>query len=324
MPTCCVTASHFHSKEQEYYGILTSAGFEVRFVDPDVFDLSQAPILIDQLDDCQAVLCSTEPYTAEVLAKSKLRVVSRAGVGFDSVDLNGATLANIVVTRTPGVLHESAAEHTLATIFAIYRNVVQRDKDVRAGKWDRVCWPRLKGKTLGILGLGIIGACVAEKGMALGMNVIAHDPVASEIERVGRVSLDELWANSDIISLHAPCVPATEKIINRQTIAKMKRSAVLINTSRGGLVNEADLFDALQEKRILAAGLDVFQQEPPAADNPLFSLPNILLSPHMAGMDLDSERDMASLAAQNIVDLYCGKFPRNNIVNQDVVADWKW
>lgn len=324
MPVVCVTASHFHFPEQEYYGLFRQAGFEVRFVDPVQHNLMEPQVLLQALEGCDAVLCSTEPYSPEILAKCRARVISRAGVGFDSVDLQAATANNIVVTRTPGVLHESAAEQTLAFIFAIYRNVISRDRLVRAGKWDRVCWPRLQGQTLGLMGLGVIGRGVAAKALGLGLKVIAYDPVAAPHDGVELVTLDQLWTQSDILSLHTPCTPETANIINHVTLQRMKPGSVLINTSRGGLIDEAALAEALRLGHLRAAGLDVFHEEPPLPDNPLLKLDNVILAPHMAGMDLESERAMASLAAQNIIDLHEGRWPDANVVNSEVQATWKW
>ncbi|QDU76268.1 D-3-phosphoglycerate dehydrogenase [Bremerella volcania] len=324
MPTIAVTGDHFHFPHQQYYGILTKAGYEVRFIDPVKNNLNQPDTLLQQLAGCDAVMCSTEPYPADLLDKCQIRVLSRLGVGFDSIDLEAATANNIVVCRTPGILHESAAEQTLAFLFAISRNVIERDRQVRQGHWKRTCWPRLAGQTLGLLGLGLIGRCVAEKALALGMKVIAYDPVAAPHDEIELVTLDRLWSDSDIVSLHAPCTPETANIINHVTLERMKRGVVIVNTSRGGLVNENALAEALQSGQVLAAGLDVFHEEPPKPDDPLLKLENVILAPHMAGMDLESERAMATMAAENIIALHRGQWPAANIVNPEVKPTWKW
>lgn len=324
MPTIAVTGDHFHFPKQEYFGLLTKAGYEVRFVDPVKHNLNDPDVLLEQLSGCDAVMCSTEPYPAEVLNQCSVRVLSRLGVGFDSIDLKAATVNNIVVSRTPGILHESAAEQTLAFLFAISRNVIERDRQVRDGLWKRTCWPRLAGQTLGLLGLGLIGRCVAEKALGLGMNVIAYDPISAPHDDIKLVTMDQLWSQADIISLHAPCTPETANIINHVTLSRMKRGVIVINTSRGGLVDENALTEALQSGQVLAAGLDVFHDEPPKPDNPLLKLDNVVLAPHMAGMDLESERAMATMAAENIMSLHQGQWPAANIVNPDVQATWKW
>ncbi|PQO25506.1 3-phosphoglycerate dehydrogenase [Blastopirellula marina] len=324
MPTIAVTGDHFHYPQQEYFCLLTKAGYEVRFVDPVKHDLTKPDVLLAQLEGCDAVMCSTEPYPADLLNQCSVRVLSRLGVGFDSIDLQAATANNIVVCRTPGVLHESAAEQTLAFLFAISRNVIERDRQVRAGLWKRICWPRLAGQTLGLLGLGLIGRSVAMKALALGMKVIAYDPVAAPHEGIELVTLDRLWSQADIVSLHAPCTPETANIINHVTLQRMKRGVILINTSRGGLVDEGALAEALQSGQVLAAGLDVFHDEPPRADNPLLKLDNVVLAPHMAGMDLESERAMATMSAENIMALHRGEWPTAHIVNPDVQPTWKW
>lgn len=324
MPTVCVTPAHFHSYELPYCQILQEAGFEIRFIDPEKHNLRDPATLIEQLGDCEAVLANPEPYTPEVLSQCQVRVISRAGVGFDSVDLEAATTNGIVVTRTPGVLHEAVAEQTLAFLFAISRNVIPRDRDARQGRWQRAAFPRLKGQTLGLVGLGPIGRCVAEKALALGLKVIAYDPYAAPHVGVELVTLDRLWSDADIVSLHVPCLPETAHLINRTTLARMKPGAVLINTSRGGLVDEAALVDALTSGHLSAAALDVFEEEPTRPDNPLLKLDNVVLAPHVAGLDIESLKDMANMAAENIVALHRGEWPSANIVNPEVRPNWKW
>lgn len=323
MPSVAITPSHFQFQHFSYYPILIEAGFEVRFIDPTLA-LHDPQVLIQALGDCQAVLASTEPYTREVMSNSNLRVISRAGVGFDSVDFAAATDLGIAVTRTPGVVHDSVVEQTLTFALSIYRDVIHRDRLVREGRWDRVCQPRLAGKTFGILGLGVIGTAVAQTMQRLGTRVIAYDPVHKSSDHAEIVTLDELFTQSDILSLHAPCTPETTNIINANTLATMKPGSILINTSRGGLVDEEALFEALRSGHLLGAGLDVLKQEPPRPDNPLLGLPQVIFAPHMGGMDLQSERDMAEHAAINIVDLFQGKVPERSMVNPEVARNWKW
>ncbi|EAQ79562.1 phosphoglycerate dehydrogenase, putative [Blastopirellula marina DSM 3645] len=320
-----MTASHFLATSWPYYELLTAAGFEVRFADLSK-SLWEPDHLVAALDGAAGVICSTEPYTAEVLSRTQVRVVSRVGVGYDSVNVPAATEQNIAVCRTPGTLHQSVVEHTIGMILAIYRNVISQNKQVRAGDWDRTAGPRAYGKTLGIIGYGVIGKEVAKAAVLLGMQVIAYDPIApaggpSEVERV---ALDEIWRRSDVVSLHAPCTPETERIINAQSLALMKDDALLINTSRGGLVNEPELAAAMKGGKLRGAALDVFEQEPIDKENPLLDVDNIYFTAHMAGLDEQSLLDMSTMAAQNILDLYEARWPAANVVNANELNGWKW
>jgi len=311
-----------------YADILTNGGFEIVYPPAGVNTLE--PAVIQQLltQDIDAILASTEPLTEQVLKQSTLRVVARMGVGYDSIDVGAATTAGIAVTITPGVLEESVAEHTIALLLGLTRGIVQRDREVRQGVWSRAAMPRLAGKTFGIAGLGRIGKAVAPRAMGLGMNVIAADPCLDEAfaakSGVKYVSFNELLAMSDVVSLHAAYHSETTHLINATTLAQMKPGAILVNTSRGGLIDEAALFDALQSGRLSGAALDVFQQEPPPVDHPLLTLPNVLTCTHMGGLDLQSEIDASSLAAHCIVDLHNGLRPDSCIVNHRLPADWQW
>ncbi|MFI4875760.1 MAG: phosphoglycerate dehydrogenase [Blastopirellula sp. JB062] len=325
MPTVVVTASHFHATDWPYYQVLQEAGFDVRFADMSR-SLFEPGNLVDALAHADAVICSTEPYTPEVIRRCGVRVISRTGVGYDSVDVPAATERSVAVCRTPGTVHRSVVEHTIGMIFAMYRNVVKQNEQVRAGLWNRDAGPRVAGKTLGLIGYGVIGKEVAQAALSLGMRVIAHDPVAppSGSPEVEMVELDEIWRRSDVVSLHAPCTPLTERIINSQTLARMKDDALLINTARGGLIDEAELAAAMKGGKLRGAALDVFEQEPPPRDHPLFEVDNVYFAAHMAGLDEQSLLDMSTMAAQNVVDLYQGRWPAAHIVNAADLNGWKW
>lgn len=186
----------------------------------------------------------------------------------------------------------------------------------------------LRGKTLGLAGLGRIGKAVATRAAAFEMKVIAFDPICDEpfckTHGITLVSFEQLLVESDFLSLHLPLMPATKHIINRATLAKMKPGAVLVNTSRGGLVCEADLVAALKEGKLAGAALDVFEEEPTPRDNPLRYLPNVVLTPHAAGVDVKSLEDMARSAAEAIASLYRGEWPAEKVVNPEVRAAFRW
>jgi phosphoglycerate dehydrogenase-like enzyme len=286
------------------------------------------PELLDALRGIKATVAGSEPYTRRVLqAHPQLRVIARAGVGFDAVDVPAATDSGVVVTITPGTNHDAVAEHTFTLILALAKNLITQHAGTRAGKWPRQANLPLRGRTLGIAGLGRIGKAVAIRGACFGMPLLAYEPFPDtrfvEQYQVKLVSFERLLAESDYLSLHVPLTKESEHLINRRTLALMKPTAFLINTARGGLVCEADLLEALQAKRLAGAGLDVFEKEPPPP-SPLLELDSVVLTPHAAGVDLQSRDDMALAAAQAIVALSRGEWPAEQVVNPEVRAKFRW
>jgi len=302
--------------------ILEGAGFELVFP-ADVPSLKKPEMLIEQLQGIDAVLASVEPYTREVLQASQLNVVARNGVGYDSVDVEAATDLGIVVAITPGINQESVAEHAMALMLAAAHGYPARQTEAGSGKWQRKVLPRLGGKTLGLVGMGAIGRAVVPKAAGLGMTVIAHDPFPdkpfAEKHGVRLCSLDALLAEADVVSLHLPCTAETTDIINAGTLATMKPGGILVNTGRGGLVDEDALIEALRNGHLRAAALDVFKVEPLPPESPLARMDNVVLCPHMGGLDDESLTGMAEMAAQNIVDVSRGEWPEGGrIVNPQV------
>lgn len=327
MPRCLVTPTILRNIPGPYSDILLQGGFEVVYP-PEGCDTMQKEDLLKVLEGVDAMLASTEPMTREVLATTKLRVIARMGVGFDSIDLAGATDHKVVVTITPGTLEESVAEHTVALMLGVTRQLVQRDREVRAGKWLRTPMPRVAGRTFGIVGLGRIGRAVVPRVQGLGMKVIAFDPFADEAfatkNGVTLMSLSELLQTADVVSLHPPTTPDTINLINRQTLALMKRGSVLINTARGAVLDEEALCEALDRGQLFGVALDVFKVEPLPLESPLLKYENVLLCTHMGGMDHDSQIATSSLAAKCIVDLYQGRWPEPCVVNRQVCEGWCW
>jgi phosphoglycerate dehydrogenase-like enzyme len=331
MPTAFITPEHLFKNPSPYVEILQRNGFEVRY--PQLRTLARGEtsddVVIENLRDADAVIAGGEQYTPTVInALPKLRVIARAGVGYDRVDVPAATARSVAVTITPNANHECVAEHAMAMMFAAAKNIVAGDQGVRDGKWERVLTEPLRGKTIGILGLGRIGRSFAVRVKALGMKVIACEQYPNETfvrqQEIELVPLDELLARSDYLSLHCPACSETNGIINKNTLAKMKPGATLINTARGRLVVEADLLPALQSGHLRAACLDVFEQEPTRADNPLFKLPNVVLAPHLGGMDKLSLENMGIESAENIVNLSLGRWPLGAVVNSELETKWKW
>jgi len=327
MPKVVVTAKI--AKEGPHNEIFAAGGFSVAFPPADC-DVFQEDNLIAQLKDVEAVLAGSEPYTKRVIAAlPKLRAIVRAGVGFDAIDLAACDAASIPVCTTPGVNHHSVAEHTIALLMAIARGFPLLDQKVRQNRWERKAYPRVMGKTIGILGLGRIGQAVATRAVGLGMKVLALEPypVQEFVKQwnIELVDLDTILARSDFVSLHLPMSRENHHLINRERIAKMKRGAMIINTARGPLINETDLCEALKSRYIAAAGLDVFEVEPLPLESPLLKLDNVLVSGHVAGLDDDSAYDTSKMCANIIVGLSRGVWPEGCCQNLKAGhANWKW
>ena len=326
MPKVMIAPQLLANLAGPYLDTLRGAGFD--FVYPPRPAQMTEDELMASLGDVAASLAGSEPYTRRVLeAHPKLRVIARVGVGYDAVDLAAATDCGVAVTITPDTNQDAVAEHAFALMLALVKSLVPQHNATAAGKWPRLCNLPLRGRALGIAGLGRIGKAVAVRGAAFGMPLLAYEPYPDEafVARYGvtLVPLDRLLAESDFLSLHLPMSPQTRHLINRQTLAVMKPTAFLINTARGGLVCEADLYEALKAGRLAGAGLDVFEAEPPGMI-PLFALDNVVLTPHAAGNDTRSRDDMALSAAQAIVDLMGGRWPAEKVVNPEVRAKYRW
>jgi len=292
--------------------------------------------LIEQLPGCVASLAGSEPYTRKVIeaaAKAGLKVLGRAGVGYDAVDVQACTDHGIAVTNAPGTNHEAVAEHALLLMLALSKSLLMQHEKMKAGGWPRIAQQPMRGRTLGLLGLGRTGKAVALRAKAFDMPVIACDPYVdgkfAAQHGIAMVSLDQLLKDSDIISLHVPLTIETKAIINAKTIDCMKPTVHLINTARGEVIDEAALYEALKAKRIAAAGLDVFIDEPPKG-NPLLTLENVILTAHTAGVDLRSREDMARVGALGISKLLIEKvWPVELVVNPEVrsafpnMQEWK-
>lgn len=238
----------------------------------------------------------------------KLKVVVRAGVGVDNIKLDECTARSIVVMNAPDGNTVSTAEHAFALILALARHIPQADASVRAGRWDRKKFmgTELRGKTLGIVGFGRVGRALAQRAAAFGMTEIAYDPfVPEDVARHLGLSLvprvEDLFARADVISLHALVNDQTRHMINAANIAKMKDGVLIINAARGDLVNNADLAVALKSGKVGGAALDVYDVEPPAADNPLLGLDNVIYTPHLGASTNEAQEAVGAQAAQEVI-----------------------
>jgi len=270
--------------------------------------------LLARIGDVDALVSGTEPVTARVLAAApRLKVIAKHGVGYENIDLTAARERGIVVAIAAGAIEESVADLTLALLLALARDVPAGAAAVRAGRWPRLAGMELRGKTLGIVGLGAIGKAVCRRAVAFGLRVVAHDvrqdPVFAVQHGVEYLELEDLLRRSDIVSLHAPVLPSTRHLINAARLALLKPTAYLINTARGELVDEEALAHALTAGALAGAALDVFSQEPPGPDHPLIGLPNVLPTPHSAGQTLEGLRRMGEITAENLLRVLHGEQP---------------
>ncbi|MDL5053819.1 hydroxyacid dehydrogenase [Oscillatoria laete-virens NRMC-F 0139] len=287
--------------------------------------MTRAELLAAVPDADALIIRSASKVDAEVLAAAaRLKIVARAGVGVDNVDVEEATRRGVIVVNTPDGNTISTAEHAFGMMLALARHIAPGHISMREGKWDRKSFMgvELRGKTLGIVGFGRIGRAIAKRALAFEMTVISFDPyvpadLAADLG-VEMVSLNDLFARSDFITLHAQLTDETYDMINRNTLAQMKRGVRLINAARGALINEHDLADAIKSGQVAGAALDVFAQEPPQPDNPLVGLPGVIHTPHLAASTEDAQIVVAVDAARLVVDaLLKGEY--RNVVNPAVL-----
>ena len=275
--------------------------------------------------EADAVLTTYAKVTGEmILQMTKCRVISRFGIGVDNVDIPVATSKGIVVTKVPDYCLDEVSDHAMALLLALIRKIPSSNTRTQSGKWEMkavVPIHRLRGTLLGLVAFGQIPQLVAPKAQAFGMQVITYDPYVSDevLKRanVRRVELDELIRTSDYISLHCPLTPETKHLFGTDAFQKMKRSAYLVNTARGPVIDEVALAQALDQKLIAGAALDVMEQEPPGT-SPLFGRDNIIVTPHTSFYSEESLVDLQTKAAEEVVRVLSGQAPRNP-VNPEVL-----
>lgn len=285
--------------------ILKKAGLEV-----DVKTGLKSEELKEIIGEYDALIIrSATKVTADIIdAAHRLKVIGRAGTGVDNVDRVAATKKGIVVMNTPGGNTITTAEHTIALLFSLARKIPQAVASMKEGKWEKKKFMgiELYNKTLGIIGLGRIGSEVAKRMQCMGMNVLAHDPFLSDerAEELGiiKTDLERIFKESDFITIHTPLTSETKYLINKNTIAKMKKGVYIINCARGGIVNEKDLYEAIQSGRVAGAALDVYETEPPEQDNPLIKDERIICTPHLGASTLEAQENVAVAIAEQVID----------------------
>jgi D-3-phosphoglycerate dehydrogenase len=303
---------------------LHELGCELRW---DSFSTTSPPAeLAAALRDVDAVLAGNEVYTAEVLAGAeRLKVISRTGVGYDSVDVEAATRQGIAVCTAAGSNDEAVADYAMALMLAVSRQIPAGHMSLSARRWERFMGPSFHGSTVGIIGLGAIGKKLARRLRGFDVALLAYDVQQDEAFArelgVRYVPLDELLAQSDFISIHAPLFPATRGLIGERELRLMKPTAFLVNTARGPLIQETALHRALKERWIAGAGIDVFEREP-ALDSPLLdpTLDNIVRTPHLAGSTFEAYERMVTMACESVAHLLGGHAPLHHVLNPEVLG----
>jgi D-3-phosphoglycerate dehydrogenase len=297
---------------------LTAAGFRVR-LEPKL-GLRSVTEMRRLLVGASGAIVSTDPFDATVFAAApELRVIARVGVGVDSIDLDAATRHGVAVTVTPGANEATVADHAVAMMLTALRRIREHDASVRSGEWNRTGestpWT-LSGRTVGIVGYGRIGRLVAARLRGFDVEVLINDFHPVEVT-AGVVGLEELLERAEVVSLHVPLTPRTHNLLGERELALMREDAILVNTARG-VVDEAALERALSSRRIRGAALDVFRREPPPPSG-LLQLPNVVLSPHIAGLSVESIATMTALATASVVDVLSGRMARLRLANPQVM-----
>ena len=290
--------------------------FSILSNDVQVYDNSTNEELIERIQEARVVVTKELPVTAELLSQfpDTVKLIVEAGTGYNNIDLDAAKERGITVCNIPAYSTERVA-HTVIMMILNFASTMQKQIGMLAKgdrsnftKYLQVSHTEVNGKTLGVVGAGHIGMEVIKVAKALGMNILIHTRTPkADGDGVRYVSLDELLENSDYITLHCPLNDQTKHMINKETIAKMKPNAVIVNTGRGPLINEADLCEALAAKRIAGAGLDVQEVEPPVEDSPLYTLDNVILTPHMGWKGLETRQRLVGIIRDNVQAFFKGE-----------------
>ena len=272
--------------------------------------------MLELVGDFDAILCGDDQITRAILEKAapRLKILSKYGIGVDKIDVKAATEMGIPLSFCPGVNHTTVAEHTFALLLALVRNLIEIANATRSGNWKRLTGHEIMGKTIGIVGLGRIGKEVAIRAKAFGMTVIAYDVYWDEAfassHDIARASgVAEIFEKSDVISLHTNLTEETRDMVRAETIATMKDGVIILNCSRGEVVQTADLAAALESGKVGGYGADVLDEEPPPADHPLLKAKNCIVTSHIGSRTYESVQRQAMMAAQNLLHLLRGEKP---------------
>ncbi|HBT38959.1 MAG: phosphoglycerate dehydrogenase [Pseudothermotoga sp.] len=314
MKRVLVLARTFGKYSSEPLKLLQDNGFEIE---------RRQQVDVDDLKGFDAVIVGVQKITREMMQNSSVKIIAKHGVGVDNIDLEAATELGIPVTVTPNANAVSVAELTIGFIFALSKKLIDLHNTLyQKRQFVSITGLELLGKTLGIVGFGSIGKEVAKRALCLGMRVLVYDPYVEEsvLKELGfeKADLDQLLRQSDFVSLHVPLNESTRHLIDREKLSLMKKTAYLINTARGGVVDEEALVEALKNGQIAGAALDVFNAEPLPVDSPFFGCPNVIMTPHVGAHTYEAILRMNMMAAESIVDFFNNKIPKH-VVNKEVI-----
>jgi phosphoglycerate dehydrogenase-like enzyme len=304
-----ITPKSFHNYKESVYPLLEAHGYEI--IENSLGrTMTEAEIIEKAAEGVVGIIIGIDPLPASVLRSCKhLRAVSKYGMGMDNIDLNAAKELDIEVRNAAGTNNVSVAEHAIGLLFAAARRIPQNVADVKGGNWQRVMGIELTGKKMGVVGGGQIGREVAIRAKGIGMDVILYDPYLQDEDFLTRngiqraFELDQLLEQSDALSLHVPYLPSTKNMINADTLRRMKNTAILVNTSRGELVDEEALYEALLHGKLSVAAQDVFSLEPPEVGNKLLGLDNFLLTSHTGAYTKEAVERMATVSTRNLLEM---------------------
>jgi D-3-phosphoglycerate dehydrogenase len=279
--------------------------------------------IVQKVKDLDAMIVGIEKITDKVLAAAqKVKIIAKHGAGVDNIDMKAASSKGIVVTSAPGANSDAVADLTIALFLAVARKIPFADRSIRDGTWPRIAGVQLSGKVLGIVGLGQIGKKVARRASGFDMKVLAYDVIKDEAfalkNGITYTSMEEIFSQCDYISLHIPLTPSTQRLIGEKELGMMKKETILVNISRGNIVNEEALYQALKTGTIRGAALDVFAQEPADKANPLLTLDNFIATPHMGGYTIEALRETGMICVRDIVCMLEGNRPKY-VVNPEVL-----
>jgi len=284
----------------------------------------QDPKFVEALKQADAILCGNDLVVNDKVLDMApgVKAIAKMGAGLDTVDIDAASRHGAVVFHTPGANNQAVADHTFALMLNVARRIIYCDQSLRAKRWEhtKIMGLEIWQKTLGLIGLGAIGRCVALRAKGFEMKVVAHDPFWPEAfaaeQGIEKVEIEELLRVSDVVSIHAPLTPDNKGMIDANALNIMKPTAILINAARGGIVNEADLYEGLKNNVIAGAGIDVFEHEPPS-DSPLLELENVVLTPHTAAFTFEGMNNMSVGVVAQLIEFQKGNKPEFT-VNSEV------
>mgnify|MGYP000864041167 CR=1 FL=1 len=298
-----ITPRSYGKTDPLVFDMLQEAGFEI--VTNDTGGILKKEQMIDLLNDCDGIIVGVDPLDADVIASaSRLKAISKYGVGVDNIDLDAAEKRGIKVSRTIGANSDAVADYAFALMLSLARKVLPIDAACRSGDWKKITTIDLNHKMIGIFGLGAIGKLVAKRAQGFDMRILAYDVFWDEgyaaEHQIEKADPDRIFREADFISLHLPLTPETQNFIGERELSLMKPTAILVNTARGGLIQDGALLTALKEKRIYGAGIDAFSEEPPA-DPSWFTLDNVIIGSHCAASTAGAIQNMGRAATANLI-----------------------